>query len=145
MQGLQEQLEEPDLVLPKRSRDAVVLNEQEYSHVFGYLDKDGAFNQPGMDAESMGSKPANKDIYKFLRGKSARWCLDRKAWFQFGNHMTFGGVQPVYSDEEKEFLRLRDIGALGLPGISEVSRKPYQGLTASDYEVWRSVKADSAA
>ena len=59
--------------------------------------------------------------------------------------MTFGGVQPVYSDEEKEFLRLQYIGALGLFGISEVFRKPYQGLTASDYEVWRSVKADSAA
>ena len=51
MQGLQEQLEEPDIVLPKRSRDAVVLNEQEYSHVFVYLNKDGAFNQLGMDAE----------------------------------------------------------------------------------------------
>ena len=93
VQRLQEQLEEPDLVLPRRSRDAVVLNEQEYSHVFAYLEKEGAFNQPGMDAESMGSKPTNKDIYKFLRGKSARWCLDRKSWFQFGHHMTFDGVQ----------------------------------------------------
>ena len=122
------------------------LSDEEGLALFKYLQNNLAFAQPGMDIErqSSGSDVTDEDIYDQLRYSGARWNQRWSAWYRFGRRVVFGGVEPVFCEQEKEFKDLQDADALRLPCISARFREPSgdNDFTPSDFQVWQRIKAD---
>lgn len=128
-----------------------VLGWQSERALFQELKELGAFIIEGIDSQRR--PPLNKsveDVYDELRNSGARFIPSRHGWFKHGKRVTFGGVQPKPSYEEKEFLRLCSKNAFRTIGVTRCFRdvatlfpgenKP----TPNDYEVWRMILKDNA-